>query len=143
MGENMVMQIGVIAKKAGVSVDAVRFYERNSLLPSPSRTPGGFRQYGEGDVETLEFIRSAQDLGFTLNEIRELLELRSNRLQPCAPVRRQLEQKLSQVRQKLADMKVLERGLRVALRRCNEQMRRRSGHCPLLTRKTKPQPRKS
>lgn len=129
------MQIGTIAKKTGLSVDAVRFYERNSLLPSPSRTPGGFRQFGEADVETLEFIRSAQGLGFTLNEIRELLELRGSRLQPCAPVRRQLEQKLSQVRQKLADMKKLEHGLRLALRKCNQQIRRRSGHCPLLTKK--------
>lgn len=137
------MQIGVIAKKTGLSVDAVRFYERNSLLPSPSRTPGGFRQYGEQDLETLEFIRSAQGLGFTLNEIRELLELKGRRLQPCAPVRRQLEQKLSQVRQKLTDMKKLEHGLRLALRKCNDQMRKRSDHCPLLTRKTKPQPQNS
>lgn len=137
------MQIGVIAKKTGLSVDAVRFYERNSLLPSPSRTAGGFRQYGQGDVETLEFIRSAQGLGFTLNEIRELVELRSSRLQPCAPVRQQLEQKLSQVRQKLTDMKKLEHGLQLALRKCNDQMRKRSDHCPLLTRKTKPQPRKN
>ena len=129
------MQIGVIAKKTGLSVDAVRFYERNSLLPSPSRTPGGFRQYSDNDVETLEFIRSAQGLGFTLREIHELLELRGNRLQPCAPVRRQLEQKLSQVRQKLADMKKLEHGLRLARRKCNQQIRRRSGHCPLLTKK--------
>jgi DNA-binding transcriptional MerR regulator len=135
------MQIGTIAKRTGLSVDAVRFYERNSLLPSPSRTPGGFRQYGEKDVETLEFIRSAQGLGFTLREIHELLELRDNRLQPCAPVRRQLEQKLSQVRQKLADMKKLEHGLRLALRKCNDQIRKRSSHCPLLTRKTKGQGR--
>lgn len=131
------MQIGKVAKKTGLSVDAIRFYERNSLLPSPSRTQGGFRQYGDSDVETLEFIRCAQGLGFTLNEIRELLALRHSRLQPCAPVRRQLEQKLVQVRRKLADMEKLEHELRLALRKCSEQMRRRSGRCPLLTRTTK------
>ncbi len=131
------MQIGAVARKTGLSVDAIRFYERNSLLSSPLRTPGGFRQYAESDVETLAFIRSAQGLGFTLKEIRELLELRHSRVQPCAPVRRQLEHKLSEVRRKLADMQKLERELRMALRKCKEQMRRRSGRCPLLTRKTK------
>jgi DNA-binding transcriptional MerR regulator len=78
------MQIGAIAKKIGLSVDAIRFYERNSLLPRPPRTQGGFRKYGESDVETLGFIRRAQGLGFTLSEVRELLALRKSRLQPCA-----------------------------------------------------------
>lgn len=140
------MQIGKVAKKTGLSVDAIRFYERNSLLSSPLRTPGGFRQYAESDVETLGFIRSAQGLGFTLKEIHELLELRHSRVQPCAPVRRQLEHKLSEVRRKLADMQKLEHELQMALQKCNQQMRRRSGRCPLLTRKTKPdgtQPSKS
>jgi hypothetical protein len=57
------MQIGVVAKKIGVSVDAIRFYERNALLPQPTRTQGGFRQYGEGDLETLAFIRGASKAG--------------------------------------------------------------------------------
>jgi MerR family copper efflux transcriptional regulator len=52
------MQIGLVAKKVGLSVDAIRFYERNALLPRPARTQGGFRRYGEGDVETLAFIRA-------------------------------------------------------------------------------------
>ncbi len=127
------MQIGTIAKKIGLSVDAIRFYERNYLLPRPPRTQGGFRKYGESDVETLGFIRRVQGLGFTLNEVRELLELRRSRLQPCAPVRRRLEQKVGDVRRKLADLQKLERELCAALRRCNKEMRRRSAHCPLLT----------
>jgi DNA-binding transcriptional MerR regulator len=57
------MQIGTVAKKVGLSVDAIRFYERNALLPRAPRTEGGFRQYGEGDIETLGFIRRAQGLG--------------------------------------------------------------------------------
>ena len=77
------MQIGIVAKKIGLSVDAIRFYERNALLPRPPRTQGGFRQYAESDVETLAFIRRVQGLGF---------KLRGNRLQPCAPVRRRLEE---------------------------------------------------
>ena len=134
------MQIGVIAKKIGLSVDAVRFYERNSLLPRPPRTPGGFRKYGETDVETLGFIRRVQGLGFTLKEVRELLELRRSRLQPCAPVRRRLEQKAGDVRRKLADLRKLEHELRAALHRCNKEMRKRSAHCPLLTETSKRKP---
>src|SRR6202043_3290165 len=98
------MQIGIVAKKIGLSVDAIRFYERNALLPRAARTEGGFRQYGESDVETLAFIRRVQGLGFKLTEIRGLLSLRGRRLQPCAPVRRRLEEKLSDVQQKLANL---------------------------------------
>jgi len=72
------MQIGIVARKIGLSVDAIRFYERNALLPRAPRTQGGFRQYGEKDVETLAFIRRVQGLGFKLSEIRGLLNLRGN-----------------------------------------------------------------
>jgi DNA-binding transcriptional MerR regulator len=134
------MQIGIIAKKLGLSVDAIRFYERNYLLPRPPRTQGGFRKYGESDVETLGFIRRIQGLGFTLNEVRDLLELRRSRLQPCAPVRRRLEQKIGDVRRKLADLQKLEHELRTALHRCNKEMRKRPAHCPLLTESNKRKP---
>ncbi|GAC1623915.1 MAG: Zn(2+)-responsive transcriptional regulator [Candidatus Acidiferrum sp.] len=127
------MQIGTIAKKIGLSIDAIRFYERNSLLPRAPRTPGGFRQYGENDVETLAFIRRVQGLGFKLVEIRSLLNLRGNRLQPCGPVRRRLEAKLIDVRRKLADLQKLECELRLALRSCKKEMRKRPAHCPILT----------
>jgi DNA-binding transcriptional MerR regulator len=126
------MQIGVVAKKIGLSVDAIRFYERNSLLPRVPRTQGGFRQYGENDVETLAFIRRVQGLGFKLSEIRGLLRLRGNRLQPCAPVRRRLQEKLGDVQRKLRDLHKLEDELRLALRSCNRELRKRSDHCPIL-----------
>ena len=126
------MQIGIVAKKIGLSVDAIRFYERNALLPRPLRTPGGFRQYDECDVETLAFIRRVQGLGFKLSEIRGLLNLRGNRLQPCAPVRRRLEEKLADVQLKLADLQKLEHELRLALHNCQKEMRKRSAHCPIL-----------
>jgi MerR family copper efflux transcriptional regulator len=132
------MQIGIVAKKIGLSVDAIRFYERNSLIPRAARTQGGFRQYGEDDVETLGFIRRAQSLGFKLSEIRSLLNLRGSRLQPCAPVRRKLQEKLADVRQKLAHLQKLEGELRVALRSCDEELRKRPAHCPILREKVKP-----
>ena len=122
------MQIGIVAKKIGLSVDAIRFYERNALLPRAARTEGGFRQYGESDVETLTFIRRVQGLGFKLREIRGLLSLRGSRLQPCAPVRRRLEEKLVDVQRKLADLQKLEHELRVALRSCNRELRNQPAH---------------
>lgn len=126
------MQIGIVAKKVGLSVDAIRFYERNALLPRPARTRGGFRQYGERDVETLAFIRRAQGLGFKLREIRSLLNLRGSRMQPCAPVRRRLQAKLADVGQKLENLHKLERELRLALRSCDKELRKQDAHCPIL-----------
>ena len=133
------MQIGVVAKRIGLSVDAIRFYERNALLPRPPRTEGGYRQYGESDVETLAFIRRVQGLGFKLSEVRGLLGLRGDRMQPCAPVRRRLVEKLAEVRRKLVDLRKLEHELRLALRSCDKESRKRPAGCPILreTRKSK------
>lgn len=127
------MHIGSVARKIGLTPDAIRFYERSALLPRPARTAGGFRQYTENDVNTLEFIRQAQGLGFTLREVGELLELRRTRLQPCTPVRQRLERKLAQVRGKLTTLRTLESELKAALRNCELGLKRRSGRCPLLS----------
>src|SRR6267154_4489653 len=118
------MQIGIVAKKVGLSVDAIRFYERNLVLPRPARTPGGFRQYGEHDIETLAFIRRVQGLGFKLSEIRGLVNLRGSRMQPCRPVRRRLQAKLADVRQKLGNLQRLEHELQSALRSCEKGLRK-------------------
>jgi len=130
------MHIGSVAKKIGLTPDAIRFYERNALLPSPPRTQGGFRQYAETDIETLAFIRRAQSLGFRLSEIRSLLDLRGDRLQPCALVKRHLRVKLADVREKLASIRKLERELLAALRSCDRELRKRSPHCPILPHRT-------
>ena len=132
------MQIGMVARKVGLSVDAIRFYERNALLRRAPRTQGGFRRYGEDDVETLAFIRRVQGLGFKLEEIRSLLSLRGSRMQPCAPVRRRLQEKLADVRRRLADLQRLEGELRSALRSCDKELRKSPAHCPIFREKTKP-----
>ena len=134
------MQIGIVAKRIGLSVDAIRFYERSALLPRPPRTQGGFRQYSETDVDTLAFIRRVQGLGFKLAEIRSLLSLRGNRLQRCAPVRNRLEEKLADVQRKLSDLHRLEHELRLALRSCNKELRKRPAHCPILREGTSRKP---
>jgi len=131
------MHIGRVAKKIGLTPDAIRFYERNALLPRAPRTQGGFRQYGESEVETLAFIRRVQGLGFKLSEIRSLLSLRGSRLQPCAPVRRRLQAKLADVRRKIVDLQKLEHELRVALRSCDRELRKATPHCPILSKKMK------
>lgn len=135
------MQIGIVAKRIGLSVDAIRFYEHNGLLPRPPRTEGGFRRYGESDIETLAFVRRVQGLGFKLSEIRGLLRLRGNRLQPCAPVQRRLQEKLADVQQKLSDLHKLEHELRLALRSCNKELRKRDAHCPILSENNLPEQR--
>ena len=134
------MHIGDIAKKIGLTPDAIRFYERNALLPRPPRTQGGFRQYSDSDVETLAFIRRVQGLGFKLSEIRTLLNLRSTHLGPCAAVRRRLQAKLADVHRKRLEIQKLERELSVALRSCERELRRKSPHCPILRGKTRRKP---
>lgn len=126
------MHIGGVAKRAGVSVDAIRFYERCGILAKPPRTEGGFRVYFPEDVTTIRFLRRTQALGFSLPQIRELLSLGQSSHRPCAPVRDRLRRKLADVRAKIRELHQLERSLRGALRRCERQLRKHSLCCPLL-----------
>jgi len=126
------MRICRVAKITGLTPDAIRFYERNAFLPPPPRTSGGFRQYADTDLETLAFIRRVQGLGFKLSEIHGLLRLRGNRFQPCAPVRRKLQEKLVNVRGKIASLRKLEHELNLALRSCEKELRKRDARCPIL-----------
>ena len=134
---NQSMQIGQISKQAGVSIDAIRFYERSGLLAAAPRSEGGFRHYSSSDVSTLQFIRSLQALGFSLNEIREFLSLRSNDLRACSAVRKMLDHKLRDIHAKRIALAKLEAELKDALAKCNSQLRRplgkQNGRCPVLT----------
>ena len=130
------MQIGQIAKQLGLSVDAIRFYERNKLL-APTRSEGGFRLYSSDDLTALQFIRSLQTLGFSLNEIREFVSLRTNDLRACSAVRNMLDHKLKDIQAKRIALAKLEDELKAALTKCNSQLRRqqgkKNGSCPVLT----------
>ena len=134
---NESMQIGQISKRVGVSIDAIRFYERSGLLAAPPRSEGGFRLYSSSDLSTLQFIRSLQALGFSLNEIREFLSLRSNDLRACSEVRKMLDHKLHDIHAKRIALAKLEAELKDALAKCNSQLRRprgkQGGRCPVLT----------
>lgn len=128
----MTMQIGEVAKRALLTVDAIRFYERRRLLPNPSRTTGRFRLYTEDAIERLQFIQQMQGLGFSLKEVGELLKLRERKVDACEPVKKLLETKLADVRSKLADLRQLESELDADLRKCNSELnhRRRGAPCP-------------
>jgi DNA-binding transcriptional MerR regulator len=134
---NESMQIGQVSKLAGVSIDAIRFYERSGLLTAPPRTEGGFRLYFSSDLSTLQFIRSLQALGFSLNEIREFLSLRSNDLRACSQVQKMLDHKLRDIHTKRIALAKLEAELKSALVKCNSQLSRprgkQNGRCLVLT----------
>lgn len=112
------IQIGILSKRTGLSIDTIRFYEKQRLFPSPRRSGGGFRLFREEDVAALRFIKSAQELGFSLDEIRELLQLRDHATTACPKVDRLLKTKLTSVENKIAALKVIERELKSALQKC-------------------------
>ena len=78
--------IGELARTTGTKVETVRYYERIGLLPQPARTGGNYRAYARPHLERLSFIRRGRDLGFSLEEVRELLRLSDDRERPCAEV---------------------------------------------------------
>lgn len=112
------IQIGAVARQTGLSVDAIRFYERERLVASPMRTEGGFRLFHKEDVQTLHFIKSAQELGFSLDEIRDLISLRRDAATACPRVRQLLTAKLAAVQLKIANLRALEAELKSALEKC-------------------------
>jgi DNA-binding transcriptional MerR regulator len=130
------MRIGQVSKRTGISIDAIRFYERNKLLSAPARSEGGFRLYSAEDLSVLRFIRSLQTLGFSLNEIREFLSLRTNDLRACSEVRKMLDHKLKDIHDKRVALLKLEDELKTALTKCDSQLKRqrgKNGRCPVLT----------
>jgi len=111
---NVKNQIGIgdLAKTAGTKVVTIRYYEQIGLLPVPSRTAGNYRTYSNEHMRRLRFIRRCRDLGFTLDQIRDLLRLSSRKEQDCAEVDRITAQHLMEIEQKISDLKRLAKELR-------------------------------
>jgi DNA-binding transcriptional MerR regulator len=130
------VQIGKVARETGLSVDTIRFYEKEGLLQEPSRSEGGFRLYTAADIEHLRFIRSAQELGFSLAEIRELLVIQDERTESCTHVRGLIQTRLAAIRGKIEDLRLLERHLKQALHKCDDALGHGDAaaheHCPVL-----------
>ena len=100
------LTVGRLARRAGVKADTVRYYEKRGLLPPADRTPSAYRMFPESSVKRLRFIRRAADLGFTLKEIQELLDLADHPdLAACAVVRDRAEAKLADIEHQLKDMR--------------------------------------
>ena len=129
-------QIGVVAARTGLSVDAIRFYEKLRLVKTPVRSTARYRLFRQEDIDHFQFIRNAQTLGLSLEEIRELLSLQAGGARPCAEVERVLEKRLGSIRAKLAGLRIIENQLRTALRECRLALRRQRQpvNCPALQR---------
>jgi Cu(I)-responsive transcriptional regulator len=124
------MNIGQLSRRTGVPIDTVRYYEKQCLLPQPTRSASGYRHYEADDVLRLNFIRRAKVLGFTLDEIRDLLALSSARDGDMAAIRAAAADKLADVERRLAELTRMRDGLRTLVEAC-------PGHgtldqCPIL-----------
>lgn len=131
------IQIGAAAQRAQLTIDTIRFYERKALLPKAPRTVGQFRLYTADDVTRLAFIKQMQGLGFSLQEIKQLLDLRDRGGHACREVRNLLSSKLAEIRSKIRDMQKLERELLGDLQKCDRELKNTRGHgaqqCPILS----------
>lgn len=105
------MKIGDVAAKAGIGIDAIRFYERKGLIQAPARRPSGYRDYSTDVVMHLRFIRHAKNLGFSLKEIRELLSLERDERATAADVRVAAERKLADIQDKIRALQRMRRAL--------------------------------
>lgn len=122
------MTIGRLAGAAGVNVETVRFYQRSGLIDEPARPDSGYRTYKTGDVRRIRFIKRAQLLGFTLDEITSLLKLEGSRT--CADTRNLAARKLSMVEAKLADLLAMKNALDEMVARCDSGNGK--GGCPII-----------
>jgi MerR family mercuric resistance operon transcriptional regulator len=112
------LTIGQVARSAGVGIETVRFYEREGLLQKPARKESGYRQYENGVVDRLRFIRRAKELGFSLKEIKELLALRVDPATTCAEVRKRAESKIADVEKKIEDLQRIKQALKKLTAAC-------------------------
>jgi MerR family mercuric resistance operon transcriptional regulator len=128
MQEKTGATIGALAQTAGVNVETIRFYQRKGLMPEPEKPYGGIRRYGAADLARVRFIKSAQRLGFSLDEIGELLKLEDGAR--CSEARQLAERKLVDVRRKLGDLQRIESVLAELVARCSALRGR--VNCPLI-----------
>lgn len=126
----MPLTIGQVANAANVNVQTIRYYERRGLFPTPRRTLAGYRQYAADAVARLRFIKHAQDLGFSLQEIQELLKLRVRHRGACDAVARKARQKVEVVEHRIRDLRRMKRTLERLAAAC--ATRRPTDDCPIL-----------
>ena len=127
------MQIGQLSLVTGLSIDTIRFYEKQSLVPAPLRSASGYRRYDDVDADRFRLIGRAQKLGFSLQEIREILLIEANETVGCSHVRDLISTKMEQVQQKIAELKRIETRLRKAQKLCSSALEVScDAKCPVL-----------
>lgn len=130
--------IGEVSRQTGLSIHTIRFYEAEGLLPVPARADSGYRLFSRQAVGQLQFIRKAQQLGFSLDEIREMLVLRDHDTDACSHVKSLVEEKLVNVRAKLQELMAVEADLKRVLTACKRQLKRHrpgaADQCPVLAK---------
>ena len=123
------LQRAALARRTGCNLETIRYYEKIGMLPDPPRTAAGYRVYQEEHVARLRFVLRARELGFSIEEIRGLLDLVDRGNQTCAEVKERTERHLTDVRSKIADLKRIERVLAATAAHCSGE---EVPECPVL-----------
>ena len=124
------LTIGTVAKEAQVNLQTIRYYEREGLLPEPPRRPSGYRMFSSDSVRRVRFIKRAQELGFSLTEIKELLALRVDAKTSCAEVKARARAKLADVEEKISALRAIKKALAGLTTTCTG--RGPVSECPIL-----------
>ncbi|MGH7710817.1 MAG: MerR family transcriptional regulator [Gemmatimonadaceae bacterium] len=124
------MRIGQVAQSADVNVQVLRYYERRGLLPTPQRRPSGYREYPLDTLRLVRFIKRAQELGFTLRDIQELIDLRQNRTKSRAQVRVLAAAKVTDIAARVRRLNAMRRALEELVHACNCEGTTRE--CPII-----------
>ena len=123
------MKIGALAKSTNCKVETIRYYEKIGLIPEPARTDGGYREYRDAHLRRLVFIRRSRELGFTIEEIRALLNLVDGGSYTCGDIQALTMEHLENIRQKIADLKKLENSLAKIASQCSGE---EVPECPVI-----------
>jgi MerR family copper efflux transcriptional regulator len=124
------LRVGEVAKQAAVNLQTIHFYEREGLLPKPPRTASNYRMYSGDAVRRVRFVKRAQELGFSLGDIKELLSLRARPGTQCADVRQRAQAKLRDINEKIGTLQRMRKALTKLIGECAG--RRPISACPIL-----------
>jgi len=128
--EQITYKVGEVARKAGVNKETLRYYEKRKLITKPDRRRSGYRIFTQHHIDQVKFIKRAQELGFTLSEIKELLELRTDENTTCSEVKTEAEEKYRDVAEKIKDLQRIKATLIELIDSCSGSGPK--GECPIL-----------
>ncbi len=124
------MTIGGLAKETSVGIETIRYYERRRLIEPVERRPSGYRIYDENSARKIRFIKNAQQLGFTLEEIGELMKLKVSNTNRCGTIKRKAEAKIEEINKKVAALNSMKKVLKELVSHCREELP--TDDCPIL-----------